>query len=149
MTLFVFFECFFFSSRRRHTRCSRDWSSDVCSSDLTAAPRTLQPGAPQQTFNGTDTLPLSRLGLRLKVKDGQAPGAYAEFNPRTHKESKKIRALKPGEVCEVERIVFHLDDGSAEVLQTHVDSRACYVWSIWKGEHNFEAEIDPPGKAGE
>src|SRR5271157_3218456 len=26
--------CFFFSSRRRHTRCGRDWSSDVCSSDL-------------------------------------------------------------------------------------------------------------------
>src|SRR5208282_2672316 len=26
--------CFFFSSRRRHTRCDRDWSSDVCSSDL-------------------------------------------------------------------------------------------------------------------
>src|SRR6266542_6194370 len=26
--------CFFFSSRRRHTRCYRDWSSDVCSSDL-------------------------------------------------------------------------------------------------------------------
>src|SRR3712207_3136529 len=26
--------CFFFSSRRRHTRCWRDWSSDVCSSDL-------------------------------------------------------------------------------------------------------------------
>src|SRR5690606_41036897 len=30
--LFMFF--FFFSSRRRHTRFSRDWSSDVCSSDL-------------------------------------------------------------------------------------------------------------------
>src|SRR5690606_39391005 len=27
---------FFFSSRRRHTRFSRDWSSDVCSSDLIA-----------------------------------------------------------------------------------------------------------------
>src|SRR2546422_7376143 len=40
--LFLFF---FFSSRRRHTRCSRDWSSDVCSSDL-----------PQQPF--TRTLPL-------------------------------------------------------------------------------------------
>src|SRR5207245_5883611 len=25
---------FFISSRRRHTRCYRDWSSDVCSSDL-------------------------------------------------------------------------------------------------------------------
>src|SRR5215813_14425463 len=27
---------FFFSSRRRHTRCGHDWSSDVCSSDLLA-----------------------------------------------------------------------------------------------------------------
>src|SRR5690606_39482147 len=30
---------FFFSSRRRHTRFSRDWSSDVCSSDLKAGKR--------------------------------------------------------------------------------------------------------------
>src|SRR6202048_5515313 len=28
---------FFFSSRRRHTRSTRDWSSDVCSSDLGSA----------------------------------------------------------------------------------------------------------------
>src|SRR5687768_18158258 len=28
--------CYFFSSRRRHTSCSRDWSSDVCSSDQIA-----------------------------------------------------------------------------------------------------------------
>src|SRR5436305_7830371 len=36
MILFVYiFFVFFFSSRRRHTRCGRDWSSDVCSSDLT------------------------------------------------------------------------------------------------------------------
>src|SRR5699024_11929408 len=28
---------FFFSSRRRHTRSKRDWSSDVCSSDLAEA----------------------------------------------------------------------------------------------------------------
>src|SRR2546421_5736012 len=33
LTLLVFF-FFFFSSRRRHTRSDRDWSSDVCSSDL-------------------------------------------------------------------------------------------------------------------
>src|SRR5699024_11864958 len=37
--LFVFYAVcllffFFFSSRRRHTRSKRDWSSDVCSSDL-------------------------------------------------------------------------------------------------------------------
>src|SRR5690606_7704722 len=30
--------CFFFSGRRRHTRFSRDWSSDVCSSDLDPLP---------------------------------------------------------------------------------------------------------------
>jgi len=33
---FLFF--FFFSSRRRHTRSDRDWSSDVCSSDLQHQP---------------------------------------------------------------------------------------------------------------
>src|SRR6266487_3348248 len=32
--LFVLFQFFFFSSRRRHTRWTGDWSSDVCSSDL-------------------------------------------------------------------------------------------------------------------
>src|SRR5690606_41182179 len=40
--------CFFFSSRRRHTRFSRDWSSDVCSSDLRniAVDTTLPQGKP-------------------------------------------------------------------------------------------------------
>src|SRR5699024_11703089 len=33
-TSVVYFLFFFFSSRRRHTRSKRDWSSDVCSSDL-------------------------------------------------------------------------------------------------------------------
>src|SRR5690625_5757395 len=32
LLFYIFF--FFFSSRRRHTRWPRDWSSDVCSSDL-------------------------------------------------------------------------------------------------------------------
>src|SRR6266436_4908175 len=42
---------FFFSSRRRHTRCSRDWSSDVCSSDLrrSTAPRAPTPPSPTST----------------------------------------------------------------------------------------------------
>src|SRR5690554_7294736 len=34
---------FFFSSRRRHTRCGRDWSSDVCSSDLLERTKTQLP----------------------------------------------------------------------------------------------------------
>src|SRR4051794_41801357 len=35
---------FFFSSRRRHTRWTGDWSSDVCSYDLGAAARARVPG---------------------------------------------------------------------------------------------------------
>src|SRR5438105_11564868 len=34
LLLVLYFFFFFFSSRRRHTRSTRDWSSDVCSSDL-------------------------------------------------------------------------------------------------------------------
>src|SRR5262245_63128081 len=32
--VYIWYLFFFFSSRRRHTRCRSDWSSDVCSSDL-------------------------------------------------------------------------------------------------------------------
>src|SRR3712207_9508060 len=38
---------FFFSSRRRHTRYWRDWSSDVCSSDLGGGARTSADRAPR------------------------------------------------------------------------------------------------------
>src|SRR5690606_40834830 len=45
---------FFFSSRRRHTRFSRDWSSDVCSSDL-AGTHALQLQTPTWTDPLNDT----------------------------------------------------------------------------------------------
>src|SRR5690606_41162770 len=52
----------FFSSRRRHTRFSRDWSSDVCSSDLDGinisvniAPK-IPKGTESRIENGTDQL---------------------------------------------------------------------------------------------
>src|SRR5438874_6364893 len=38
---------FFFSSRRRHTRSLRDWSSDVCSSDLMQRPRNARDRRPK------------------------------------------------------------------------------------------------------
>src|SRR5207247_10538894 len=38
---------FFFSSRRRHTRSTRDWSSDVCSSDLSILAGVLYTGGPR------------------------------------------------------------------------------------------------------
>src|SRR5690606_40001365 len=56
---FVFF---FFSSRRRHTRFSRDWSSDVCSSDLRGRPRASPPRKRQPTVRpvspGAPAMPL-------------------------------------------------------------------------------------------
>src|SRR5207245_3524351 len=48
---------FFFSSSRRHTRCYRDWSSDVCSSDLGGEVLT---GTPVTSL---DQLPPSRVVL--------------------------------------------------------------------------------------
>src|SRR5947209_17662139 len=48
--MFVLF--FFFSSRRRHTRYWRDWSSDVCSSDLVMRNgKLLQMGTPDEIYN--------------------------------------------------------------------------------------------------
>src|SRR5204863_5196019 len=38
LSLLFYSYVFFFSSRRRHTRSLRDWSSDVCSSDLGGIP---------------------------------------------------------------------------------------------------------------
>src|SRR3989449_767015 len=49
---------FFFSSRRRHTRCSRDWSSDVCSSDLEPLARHRVVGAALAEIDDRPVLPL-------------------------------------------------------------------------------------------
>src|SRR5436309_9660063 len=54
LVFFLFFFFFFFSSRRRHTRFSRDWSSDVCSSDLGAR---LPGDAAASTGLGMATIP--------------------------------------------------------------------------------------------
>src|SRR5256885_13022686 len=50
------YRCFFFSSRRRHTRLQGDWSSDVCSSDLLRCP-----GRPNLGAQSIITLPLNAL----------------------------------------------------------------------------------------
>src|SRR5207249_5736626 len=52
---------FFFSSRRRHTRSKRDWSSDVCSSDLD---HLFACGLPVIAFEGPETAaPITEAGL--------------------------------------------------------------------------------------
>src|SRR5207247_5964322 len=54
---------FFFSSRRRHTRSTRDWSSDVCSSDLSAC---------------WTTTPLPRSGPGVDRRAGELPDGFAQ-----------------------------------------------------------------------
>src|SRR2546421_1101769 len=82
VTVVAFCSFFFFSSRRRHTRSDRDWSSDVCSSDLLCAvfpgahlsvpvlPRRLPPGR----MDGT---PQPLLDLRQQGGRRTLPGHVA------------------------------------------------------------------------
>src|SRR5256885_13933660 len=57
--------CFFFSSRRRHTRLQGDWSSDVCSSDLELVVQLLRVGRVGNLVAG----PVDRGRVR-EVEDG-------------------------------------------------------------------------------
>src|SRR5438445_10808068 len=56
---------FFFSSRRRHTRYWRDWSSDVCSSDLVLATGRLATG--YAAAQGSPFVPISDPATALKI----------------------------------------------------------------------------------
>src|SRR5258707_15558132 len=99
---------FFFSSRRGHTRYWRDWSSDVCSSDLSVAS---PPLAASTSLNAiaapaSSAVPAVAAGSRLKVQ--------AHGHETSHSESEKPGppagrpCLKhPGHVAEQECLVCH------------------------------------------
>src|SRR5438046_591029 len=63
---------FFFSSRRRHTRLVSDWSSDVCSSDLTYLHAGLPPGPIGQP---------GRAGLLAALYPADVPFLYFVAQP--------------------------------------------------------------------
>src|SRR5690606_39502636 len=73
---------FFFSSRRRHTRFSRDWSSDVCSSDLEVPnryrlnPRPSGRGARQPVVVGSSPTVLNR--ERSSIGRAPAAGGFSQ-----------------------------------------------------------------------
>src|SRR5256884_1516956 len=69
---------FFFSSRRRHTRCSRDWSSDVCSSDLDLAPYMSEIRAAAERY----ALPEALISAVIRVESGFNPRAVSRKGAR-------------------------------------------------------------------
>src|SRR5437870_13159060 len=95
MYVFLFF---FFSSRRRHTRWPRDWSSDVCSSDLRRRPghsNTFTTGryssAPAAALATTSVIPaeIGRASCRERVKVWVVGGAV-----RKKEEEKDVRGAR-------------------------------------------------------
>src|SRR5207245_7720348 len=98
------------SSRRRHTRCYRDWSSDVCSSDLfsTGIDTRPHPSAPSvPTGRETPANPYrtavayrSQTGIK-RIADSceSAPGKGCEDTPRAHR-SEERRVGKEGRMQE-------------------------------------------------
>src|ERR1039458_3993669 len=89
MCLIPVVDLFFFSSRRRHTRCLSDWSSDVCSSDLcNRASAAVWHDAPKEPGARPDAAPplrrelpvLARDSLSTSYQPGGAPPAMRCFS---------------------------------------------------------------------
>src|SRR3989442_2841154 len=105
---------FFFSSRRRHTRCGRDWSSDVCSSDLSLAHA--DPAA---------ELPAVMLALDAKLQvRGPAPRGVRSIPAGEFYTGLFETALAPGELLvdvAVPRAAPRSGSAFAEVARRHGD----------------------------
>src|SRR2546422_871278 len=71
----------FFSSRRRHTRCSRDWSSDVCSSDLPFYQKMFS------LYGNTSGTPLAVLGCPFNSDGSPAAGSPPSGNGCANRQS--------------------------------------------------------------
>src|SRR5439155_12224682 len=83
---------FFFSSRRRHTRWPRDWSSDVCSSDLATCGRT----AKRDRTSARYSTPFPSL-LRLKRRQ----------HPRTSLRRARSEERRVGKECRSRWGAYH------------------------------------------
>src|SRR5690554_7274637 len=77
---------FFFSSRRRHTRCGRDWSSDVCSSDLGLMPPRPEAKPREAKMPRRGTLFVGKKGIIVTESGGNNPKIYPTKLAEKYKE---------------------------------------------------------------
>src|SRR5205809_4779013 len=117
--------CFFFSSRRRHTRCSRDWSSDVCSSDLSTIGR-LSSSIVHDLRN-----PLAAIygGAEMLVDSELAPPQTKRLAANIYRASRRIQELladlvnvsrghsRSAEICKLGEVVQAACDASAAAAE--------------------------------
>src|SRR5438874_5313218 len=87
---------FFFSSRRRHTRSLRDWSSDVCSSDL-VSPGNRIPGIPRHHLNAAANYDLTE---KITVGAGAVAVSrqFVRGNDNNRHQPDAVNFLGPGEI---------------------------------------------------
>src|SRR5699024_12053929 len=101
---FVYCVFFFLSSRRRHTSSQRDWSSDVCSSDL--------------QFTGLFVAAVLGIGLNLILPQHDNAGIFSIFQRKKNvnnelklKKDKKVKdrseERRVGKECRCERLWTH------------------------------------------
>src|SRR6267142_2148706 len=82
---------FFFSSRRRHTRLTCDWSSDVCSSDLDGKVRWLNQKG--RAFLGHDGKPVRSIGFMFDVTERkQAEGELRKLEQKLRR-AQRLEAM--------------------------------------------------------
>src|SRR5699024_7838654 len=128
ITLFIFIILFFFffSSRRRHTRSKRDWSSDVCSSDLTIMSAdaimigtpTFQASIPATLKNIFDLLPVN--AFRDKVVSTLVTAGSAKHYLMVEQQLKPILAYMKAEIVQTYVFIEERDFHRGEIMNDDV-----------------------------
>src|SRR5207253_10409647 len=136
------FFVFFFSSRRRHTRWPRDWSSDVCSSDL-------ERHAVQPAVAGTHGLEGSRLLDRrleallvvLKVEGIGGAEPAVEFVPGAII-YEEVDVFLGRNAAMVPTIGAHIQRANKPVLDVDVPALVAFLPGV-----GWNLQLDPVGRA--
>src|SRR2546430_5538404 len=91
LVLLLLLLLFFFSSRRRHTRFDCDWSSDVCSSDLSVSGTpggSLPPGVPDTLY--ADLIAIARQYKTRAVLDASGAALREGLPARPRSEERRV-----------------------------------------------------------